>query len=158
MKKIASIMTTLAALLLAGTFGLVAAPNAAAGNRDVTFGQSRELVDANGTVVTSLTVTGLKQSNDRVDNVQLAGKLYEATATIKAVKGTVTPAIPFFNARSANNENYRVLFQAFTTQGVNPSNILQGGEATGKIYFDVTGPAPTKVAYDNGVEDLVVWS
>lgn len=27
----------------------------------------------------------------------------------------------------------------------------------GAKYFDVTGPAPTQVVYNNGVADLLVW-
>lgn len=157
MKKIATIWTALATMLLAVTIGITSAPTAAAFPNSVSFGSSEKLYDADNTVITSLTVTGLKQSDDRIGNVPLAGQLWEATATIEAVKGTVTPAIPFFNSRTPNNENYRVLFQAFAPEGINPENILEGGKATGKIYFDVTGAAPTKVAYNNGVEDLIIW-
>ena len=53
----------------------------------------------------------LQPSKDVV-NVPINGQLYEATVKVNAERGTVTPAIPFFNARSDNGQNYRVLFQA----------------------------------------------
>jgi len=43
--------------------------------------------------------------------------------------------IPDFNACSAN-----------------------GTKSTGNLYFDVTGPAPTQVVYNNGATDLSVWT
>ena len=39
----------------------------------------------------------------------VAGRLYEATVKADALVGTVTPAVPFFNARAENGDNYRVL-------------------------------------------------
>jgi hypothetical protein len=41
--------------------------------------------------------------------VMLAGKLWQATATVQAVRGTVTPIIPDPNACSNNSQNYQVL-------------------------------------------------
>ncbi|TXB91750.1 DUF1942 domain-containing protein, partial [Mycobacterium tuberculosis] len=37
------------------------------------------------------------------------------------------------------------------------ATIPQGEQSTGKIYFDVTGPSPTIVAMNNGMEDLLIW-
>lgn len=120
------------------------------------FGTAEQLNDANGAVISSYTVSNLKPSSDAV-NVPLAGRLYEATVSVDAVQGTVTPTIPFFNARAADGTNYRVLFQAFTPQGINAAPLNQGQKSTGKIYFDVTGPAPTSVVYNDAVQDRLVW-
>jgi hypothetical protein len=62
----------------------------------------------------------------------------------------------FFNARAADGQSYRVLVQTFAPD-LSISPLDQGGESTGKIYFDVTGPAPTEVLYDDG-EDQLVWA
>jgi Domain of unknown function (DUF1942) len=64
-----------------------------------------------GLAVSEYTVENLQPSNDAV-NVPVTGRLYEATVTVDAEQGTVTPAIRFFNARADNGQNYRVLFQA----------------------------------------------
>lgn len=69
-------------------------------------------------MVTAYTVSGLRPSNDVV-NAPVAGRLWEATTTVDAVQGTVTPAIPFLNARTDNGQNYGVLFQAAAPQGLN---------------------------------------
>ena len=73
------------------------------------------------------------------------------------VFATVTPAVPQFNARADNGINYRVLWQANTPNGISGATITQGQQSTGKIYFDVTGPPPTTVALNNGMEDLLIW-
>lgn len=99
----------------------------------------------------------LKPSTDRILNAPLVGRLWEISVTVKAVQGTVTPVIPFFNARAGDGHNYLVLFQAFTPEGVSGATLAQGGQSTGKIYFDVTGDAPTSVVYNNGVQDLLTW-
>jgi hypothetical protein len=88
----------------------------------------------------------------------VTGKLYEATTTVNAQQGTVTPSIPFFNARAADGTNYRVLFQAAAPEGISAKSLNQGGKSTGKIYFDVTGPVPNKVVYNDAVQDRLVWN
>ena len=67
-------------------------------------------------------------------------------------------AIPFFNARADNGQNYRVLFQAPAPEGISGMTLTQGKESNGKIYFDVTGAKPTTVAYNDAVSDRLVWS
>ncbi|HEX3546624.1 MAG TPA: MPT63 family protein, partial [Mycobacterium sp.] len=114
------------------------------------FGATQNL-DA-GPMVTAYTVSGLRPSNDAV-NAPVAGRLWEATTTVDAVQGTVAPAIPFFNARADNGQNYRVLFQAPAARGLNGSPVPQGTATDGKIYFDVTGAQPTSVVYNDGVQD-----
>lgn len=34
---------------------------------------------------------------------------------------------------------------------------LRHAPSTGKLYFDVTGPIPNSVAYNDGVTDLMLW-
>jgi hypothetical protein len=153
MKFRTTLATAATSAVAAAVIGVVGAVPAYA-NADVAhLGSTQKVTD--GAVVTSYTVSGLKPSNDPV-NVQLAGKLWEATTTVDAVQGTSTPAIPFFNAR-AGAENYRVLFYAFAPQGLSGATLQQGGKSTGKIYFDVTGPAPTSVVYNDAVQDRLIW-
>lgn len=108
-------------------------------------------------VTSAWTVSGLNPSSDSANVNELAGSLWEATVTVTAAKGAVTPAIPFLNARTTGGDNYRVLYYAFTPQGLSGATLPEGGQSTGKVYFDVTGPAPTIVAYNDGVQDRIVW-
>ena len=155
--KITTITNALAAATFAaGAAGVIAAPIAGADTAGVTtqdLGSQAELRDGN--VVQHWTVTGLKPSSDTIP-YQVRGTLWEATATDKAVAGSATPIVSNFNARAADGQNYRALFQVATPQGVNPATIAQGQETSGKIYFDVTGPAPGTVVYNAGGRDLLV--
>jgi Domain of unknown function (DUF1942) len=121
------------------------------------LGSEITMTDSVGQVELGWTVSDLKSSADTIPGYPVAGKLWEATATVKAIRGTVTPAISQFNARTAGGTNYRVLWQAAGTDTISGATIPQGAQSSGKIYFDVTGPAPTMVAMNNGMEDLLVW-
>jgi hypothetical protein len=146
-----------AATFAAGAAAVIGAPIAIADTGGVAtqdLGSGGELRDGN--VVQSWTVTDLKPSTDTIP-YQVRGTLWEATATDTAVAGSVTPIVSNFNARAADGQNYRALFQVATPQGVNPSTIAQGQQTSGKIYFDVTGPAPETVVYNAVGRDLLVW-
>ena len=144
----------LAAALAAGV--VASAPVALADDSapDLRIGQAGTLV--NGDVVQTWTISGLRESADIIP-APVAGTLWEATATSTAVAGTVIPVIPAFNAR-AGGANYRVLFAAATAQGINPSTLMQGEKATGKIYFDIdAGTVPDQVVFNDGQADRLVW-
>jgi hypothetical protein len=154
MRKWTRITTTSASALAVAAAGLGGAA-AASGAPTAPFGTAQRLND--GIAVSEYTVENLQPSND-VINAPVAGQLYEAEVTVDAQQGTVTPAIPFFNARADNGQNYRVLFQAPAPEAISGMPLTQGKESTGKIYFDVTGAKPTTVAYNDAVADRLVWS
>jgi hypothetical protein len=77
--------------------------------------------------------------------------------TVNAVSGPVTPAISQFNAIVPNQAIYRVLWQTASPTNISGATIPQGAQSTGKIHFDVTGPPPTTVTMNNGMEDLLIW-
>lgn len=147
-------LATATVLGAAVVFGMAGAGSAAADPATADFGTSQRLTD--GTVISAYTVTEPEPSDDIV-NVPVEGHLYESTVTVDAVKGMVTPVIPFFNARTEDGQNYRVLFQAFAPAGLSADPLPQGEETTGKIYFDVTGAAPTSVFYNDAVQDRLMW-
>jgi hypothetical protein len=149
-------MTVVAAAAIAAV-GTGSAPTASAYFTTNRFGTSERLYDAGGSVVTAWTIRDLEPSRDTVPDHPLAGKLWQATATVNAVRGTVTPIIPDLNARANDGQNYQVLWQAFTPNGISGATLPQGGRSSGKIYFDVTGQAPARVVYNNGVQDLLMW-
>ncbi|QUR67679.1 MPT63 family protein [Mycobacterium spongiae] len=158
MKLTTMMKTAVAAAVMAAT-ATITAPIALA-TYPITgqLGSELTTTDSVGQVEYGWTVGDLKSSADTIPGYPVAGQLWEATATANAIRGTLTPAISQFNACPANAVCYRVLWQAATANGISGATILQGTQSTGKIYFDVTGPEPTTVTMNNGMEDLMVWT
>jgi len=156
MKLTTMLRTTVA---IVGISTIAAAPIASAAAYPVTgkLGSELTMTDSVGQVVLGWKVSDLKSSADIVSNYPVAGQLWEATATVNAISGPVTPAISQFNARTADGVEYRVLWQAAGPNTMSGATIPQGEQSSGKIYFDVTGPSPTSVTMNNGMEDLLVW-
>ncbi len=154
--KTATVMKTAASLAM--TMGIAAAPVASAAFPIVgKLGSTLRMTVSVGQVVLSWNVSGLKPSSDVMPGYQVAGKLWEATATVNAISGSVTPAISQFNAVAPNKAAYRVLWQVASPVNISGATIPQGARSTGKIHFDVTGPAPNTVTMNNGMEDLMIW-
>jgi hypothetical protein len=152
------IKTALAAAAVAVVATATAVPAASAPYPIVgKLGSALTMTDSVGQVALSWTVAGLKPCNDVMPGYRVAGTLWEATATVKAISGSVTPAISQFNAVAPNQAAYRVLWQVASPVNISGATIPQGASATGKIHFDVTGPAPTTVTMNNGMEDLMIW-
>ncbi|HET6732581.1 DUF1942 domain-containing protein [Mycobacterium sp.] len=125
----------IAAAAIALSVGAVA-PASAADNIKP-FGQQETLLDpATGAPMITYTVMGLNPSSDPVPR---SGQLYEAIVNVDS--GGAIPMVSMFNARAENGANYRVI----------------GGTAPGKLYFDVVGPVPNSVVYNDGVRDILAW-
>lgn len=120
------------------------------------FGARETIGDPAGLMVTAYTVTGLAPSNDAIP-YRVMGRLYEANLTVEAERGSTTPVIPPFLARAANGDTYRELAGVPTAQGISPMSLMQGQRNSGKLYFDVTGEVPNSVAYNDGMQDLLLW-
>jgi len=155
--KVTRLVTTAVAAVVMATIGITSAPIASAYPNVGKLGSEIRMVDTVGGVDLSWKVSNLKPSSDTIPGYPVAGKVWEATATVNAIGGSVTPQIPNFNAVAPNEAAYRVLWQADTPQGISGATIPQGQQSTGKIYFDVTGPPPTTVTLNNGMEDLMNW-
>lgn len=157
--------TVAAAVAAAAALAITSVPRASATPTTARLGTAQtieDITDDPDTGVysvcdTSLTVANLQPSRDIVD-APLAGRLWEATVTVHPVQCFAAPGIPFFNARSADADNYRVLYQVATPNGLSPAPVPPGGQAAGKIYFDVTGPPPTQVVLTDGLRDRQVWN
>ncbi|GBE66484.1 immunogenic protein MPT63 [Mycobacterium sp. MFM001] len=143
-----------AALAAAGVFGAGVA--SAAPPTVQSLGTSEALFD--GPMVTNYTVSNLQPSNAVIPGYTPQGKLYQADVTVRSDGGTVTPLISDFNARAADGTTYRVLDTVPAPNGVPPAPLNQGQQANGEIYFDVTGPPPNGVVYNDGVEDVLIWT
>jgi hypothetical protein len=157
--KITTMIKTAVAVVSMTTIAVAGAPIISAADYPVSgkLGSEMTMTDTVGLVVLGWKVSDLKSSTDVIPDYPVAGDLWEATATVNAISGPVTPAISQFNARTADGVNYRVLWQASGPDTLSGSTIPPGAQATGKIYFDVTGPSPTIVAMNNGMEDLLIW-
>ena len=154
--KTATMIKTTAALATA--ISVLSAPTASATYPIVgRLGSTLTMTDTVGQVVLNWTVSGLRPSSDVMPGYPVAGKLWEATATVNAVSGSVTPAISQFNAVAPGQAAYRVLWEVASPVNISGATIPQGSKASGKIHFDVTGPAPTTVTMNNGMEDLLIW-
>lgn len=148
-----------AALASVAVIGIASTPIASADYPLVgKLGTTLTMTDTVGQVQLSWRVSDLKPSSDVMPGYPVAGKLWEATATVRALSGPVTPGISQFNAVAPNQASYRVLWMVASPVNISGGTIPQGGQSTGKIHFDVTGPAPTTVTMNNGMEDLMVWT
>jgi opacity protein-like surface antigen len=120
------------------------------------IGTSETLVD--GPLITAYTVNSLQPSTVMIPGYTPKGQLWEAEVNARANSGVVTPVITNFNARTGDNQTYRVISTSPTPDALSPAPIMQGGQATGKVYFDVVGAPPTNVVYNDGVQDVLVWT
>ena len=155
--KITTMILTVAATVMA-TIGVASAPTASATYPIVgKLGSELTMTDTVGQVVLAWTVSDLAPSTDVTPGYTPAGKLWEATATVRAIHGSVTPGVSQFNAVAPNQAVYRVLWYVASPTNISGGTIPEGAQATGKIHFDVTGPAPTTVTMNNGMEDLLIW-
>jgi hypothetical protein len=155
--KITRLVTTALAAVVIATIGITSAPIASAYPNVGKLGSEIKMTDTVGQITLSWKVSNLQPSSDTIPGLPVY-KLWEATATVRAIQGSVTPQIPNFNAVAPNQAAYRVLWEAATPQGISGSTIQQGQQSSGKIYFDVTGPSPNTVTLNNGMEDLMIWT
>lgn len=158
--KISRTIKAVLVVALSTLIAMAAAPFVAAADYPIVgkLGSPLTMTDSVGQVALSWKVSDLKPSSDVMPGYPVAGQLWEATATVNAISGPVTPAISQFNAVAPNQAAYRVLWMVAAPSNISGGTIPQGATATGKIHFDVTGPAPTTVTMNNGMEDLLIWT
>lgn len=155
--KIRKLIAAVFAALMASAFGLMAAPAATADEAPAIykFGTPLPLTAPTGQIA-EWTVRDLRQSNDVIP-FPVRGQLWEATATVRAVHGGVTPVVSDFNARTPSGAQYRVMFNVDAPHGISPANLAEGQSHSGKLYFDVLGQAPDSVVYNTGPRDVLIW-
>ena len=127
-----------------------AMPTAAAGD-DQIVGIEQTVGNPDGSVI-AYTVTKILPSGDPVAH-PLAGQLYEATVMAKSIQGTVVPLVPFFTAR-AGGATYPALADV---SSLSAAPLGDGATTDGKVYFDVVGPAPTSVVFDDPPASPLTW-
>jgi Domain of unknown function (DUF1942) len=120
------------------------------------FGTSESLID--GPMVTSYTVSNLQPSTIAIPGYTPKGTLYQADITARSDAGTVTPMVRDFSARGPNGQTYKLIDKVEVPNGLNPAPIPQGSESRGTLYFDVTGAPPNGVVYNDGLQDILMWT
>lgn len=120
------------------------------------FGTSEQLID--GPMVTSYTVSNLQPSSVAIPGYTPKGTLYQADVTARSDGGTVTPMVRNFSARGPNGQTYKLIDKVEVPNGLNPAPIPQGSESRGTLYFDVTGAPPNGVVYNDGLQDILMWT
>lgn len=144
-----------------GAAGIAAVSLATAGTASAApniqgFGASEPLID--GPMVTNYTVSNLQPSSVAIPGYTPKGTLYQADVTVRSDGGLVTPMVNDFIARGPNGQNYRVIDKVQAPGSLNPAPIPQGSESTGTLYFDVTGAPPNGVVYNDGMQDILMWT
>lgn len=154
--------TTSAIKTAIGTAGIAAASVIAAATASAAppniqgFGISEPLID--GPLVTNYTVSNLQPSSVAIPGYTPKGTLYQADITVRSDGGIVTPMVNDFIARGPNGQNYRVIDKVQAPGILNPAPIPQGSESTGTLYFDATGAPPNGVVYNDGLQDILMWT
>jgi hypothetical protein len=120
------------------------------------FGTSQQLIQ--GPLITNYTVSNLQESNASIPGYTPKGTLYQADVAARSDGGLVTPMVNDFIARGPNGQNYRVIDKVAAPGSLNPAPIPQGSESTGTLYFDVTGAPPNGVVYNDGMQDILIWT
>ncbi|WP_082961926.1 MPT63 family protein [Mycobacterium sp. 852014-52144_SCH5372336] len=151
-----AMITAIAAAFVAAATAL-AAPASAAEHGHHQFGSAQKIVDAGGAVVQEWVVADLQKSTTVLPGYTPRGQLWEASATVRAANGTVTPVIPNLSAVASGGQRYPVLWQIPNPQGLPATTLAQGQTASGKVFFDVTGAEPMAVIYDNGSGTHLMW-
>ena len=155
--KYATIITK-TAIAAAGiaAIGFATAASASAAPDIQGFGSSEPLID--GPMVTNYTVSNLEPSTIAIPGFTPKGTLYQADITVRSDGGLVTPQVRDFSARGPNGQTYKLVDNVEVPNGLNPAPIMQGSESKGTLYFDATGAPPNGVVYNDGLQDILMWT
>jgi Domain of unknown function (DUF1942) len=151
-----TVKTAIGAAGIAAVSVFAAATAAAAPPNIQGFGTSESLTD--GPMVTAYTVSNLQPSSISIPGYTPKGTLYQADIAARSDGGTVTPMVRDFSARGPNGQTYKLIDKVEVPNGLNPAPIPQGSESRGILYFDVTGAPPNGVVYNDGLQDILIWT
>ena len=155
MKTTTIIKTAIGAAGIAA-ISLTTAGSASAAPNIQGFGTSEPLID--GPMITNYTVSNLQPSTITIPGYTPKGKLYQADIVVRSDGGVVTPLVRDFSARGPNGQTYKLIDTVEVPNGLNPTPLSQGSEAKGTLYFDATGAPPNGVVYNDGLQDVLMWT
>ena len=137
--KITKLAGALAATAVTFGIGVANVAPASAADNIKTFGEQERLNGPNSQPYIGYTVFGLAPSQDAVPH---NGTLYSAKLAVDGFGGNTDPMIGRFGARAQSGIFYPVI------SGSSNLNIL---------YFDVVGPVPNSVVWNDGTRDILAW-
>ena len=136
MRKLAGVV---AATAIAMGGGAVTATPASAADNIKIFGEQERLIGPNGFPFLGYVVKDFGPSNDPVPhNVTL----YSAKLYIDYFGGNYNPMIERFGARARKGAFYPV---------------IRGASNVDMLYFDVVGPVPNSVVWNDGIRYILAW-
>jgi hypothetical protein len=109
-------------------------------------------------MITNYTVSNLEPSTISIPGYTPKGTLYQADVTVRSDGGVVTPQVRDFSARGPNGQTYKLIDNVQVPNGLNPAPIPQGSESKGTLYFDATGAPPNGIVYNDGMQDILMWT
>lgn len=121
-----------------GAGALTATPAWAADNIKI-FGEQERLIGPNGFPYIGYVVKDFGPSNDPVPH---NGTLYSAKLYIDNFGGNYNPMIDRFGARALKGAFYPA---------------IRGASNVNMLYFDVVGPVPNSVVWNDGMRDILAW-
>ena len=136
MRKLAGVVA--AAAIAMGAGAVTATPAWAADNIKV-FGEQERLNGPNGFPYIGYVVKDFGPSNDPVPH---NGTLYSAKLYIDYFGGNYNPMIERFGARAKKGAFYPA---------------IRGASNMNMLYFDVVGPVPNSVVWNDGIRDILAW-
>lgn len=143
--------------VLVGSAAAIAAPASAREHCRHQFGSQQHVADAGGAVVEEWIVADMQMSTATLPGYAPRGQIWEASLTVRAAAGTVTPIIPNLSAVTKEGQRHPVLWQIATAQGLPATTLAEGQSSSGKVYFDVVGADPMAIFYDNGTGQPLMW-
>jgi hypothetical protein len=155
-KYATTVMKTAIAAAGIAAIGFATAASASAAPNIQGFGASEPLID--GPMVTNYTVSNLEPSTIAIPGFTPKGTLYQADITVRSDGGVVTPLVRDFSARGPNGQTYKLVDNVEVPNGLNPAPITQGSESKGTLYFDATGAPPNGIVYNDGMQDILMWT
>lgn len=136
---ISKMIAAVAATAVVFGLGAVNVAPASATDNIRTFGEQARLNGPNSLPYIGYTVSDFGRSNDPVPH---NGDLYSAKLVVDGFGGNTNPMIERFGARAQSGEFYPA---------------IMGASNLGKLYFDVVGPVPNSVVWNDGIRDILAW-
>jgi hypothetical protein len=81
-----------------------------------------------------------------------------ATKLVPTLDAYMEPWTMLGHLAARNRVGRKLIDKVEAPNGLNPAPIPQGSESRGTLYFDVTGAPPNGVVYNDGLQDILIWT
>jgi hypothetical protein len=137
--RISKLAAALAAAAVTLGIGAANVTPASAVDNIKTFGEQERLNGPNSMPYIGYTVFNLDPSTAPVPH---NGTLYEARLVVDGFGTNTNPMVERFGARALSGEFYPA---------------IQGASNTDMLFFDIVGPVPNSVVWNDGMRDILAW-